>query len=166
MANGAAGADWRGAALDRTQGTPRYFSRRGLRPQICLNGRLPRTTQGAFCLFVREINHSNRTLDKTSRWVIPGSRLLKPMFWPFSRSKEYARSLGHVPKRLPSNPAATLGRGFAAKIGHPNRCANSKAHRSTIGRRRRRANQSLITSSQSPLALPLNARPATGTGCN
>src|SRR5215469_1583955 len=70
-----------------------FFTAR-VRPQISLNRRLPRTTQRVVCLLVREISYSKRTLGETSRWVIPGSRLFNPMFWPSSHWKEYARSFG------------------------------------------------------------------------
>jgi len=170
MADGKSGveADWRERFGSHPRDPALFLSAR-VRPLISLNGRLPRMTYRVVCLLVREINHSNRMRDKTSRWVIPGSRLFDPMFWPFSRSKEYARSFGHVPKRLPSNPAAILSRGFAAKIratpiGVPIFAGTPIYYRSTPSAPTN--HQSLITSSQSPLALRPNARPATGTGCN
>ena len=54
------------------------------------------------CLLAREINYSNRPVDKTSRWIIRGSRLFNPIFGLPRAGKKYARFLGHVLKRLPS----------------------------------------------------------------
>jgi hypothetical protein len=60
-------------------------------------------------LGVREMGQSNRPLGKTSRWVIPGSRLFNPMLWPSSRSKEVCEVLGQMLKRLPSRRCCVPG---------------------------------------------------------
>jgi hypothetical protein len=42
-----------------------------------------------------------RRLDKTSRWVVPGSRPFNPIFWPSLRRKEYHEISEARPKAAP-----------------------------------------------------------------
>jgi hypothetical protein len=83
-----------------------FFSAR-VWPQTSLNRRLPRTTQRVVCLLVRERNYSNRPLGKTSRWVIPGSRLFNLKFGLLCRGK-------NIRGPLPRGKAAPLQWSFPA----------------------------------------------------
>jgi hypothetical protein len=49
----------------------------------------------------------NGTVDKTTRAVIPGSRLFNTPFGLSRPGKEYHEIFRHVPKRLPSRPQGT-----------------------------------------------------------
>jgi hypothetical protein len=80
--------------------TPFFWAR--LWPQIILNRRLPRTTQRAVCLLVRETN-DHPTLGETPCWAIRGSRLFNPMVSRFSHWEKICEVLWHVLKRLPSS---------------------------------------------------------------
>ena len=123
------GGDWREAALGRFGSHPR--GPRTIFLGACMATNLfkqapPRTAQRVVCLLVREINCSNRALDQTSRWVIPGSRLFNLMVWPSSHRKEIFEVLWHVlsgspPSVRKKNRAPVMARGPAFPNQRENR---------------------------------------------
>jgi hypothetical protein len=86
---------WRGAALERKRRT-RIFVSAHAWPEIALNRRLPGTSQRGFCLLARHADEpfTDRTMGKTPRAVISGSRLFNAVFGLPRDGENIARSLG------------------------------------------------------------------------